>query len=166
MLVHDLQPILVYTTDEVMKYLPASMRDGQTYAALLDWYEAPVERDEYERYLPVHGLLNEVRATFTKAYEEESTKGVFEEKSPQATRAELTLPHEYASALLGDDPVNLAEVFVCSEVCVHEGEELTCEVLPAHGEKCPRCWNWREPVEDGLCERCRDVIASLEREDQ
>ena len=166
MLVHDLQPILVYTTDEVMQYLPASMRDGQMYAALLDWYEAPVARDEYESYLSVYGMLNEVRATFTKAYEEESTKGVFEEKSPQATRAELTLPHEYAHALLGDEGVNLAEVFVCSEVCVHEGDELACEVLPANGEKCPRCWNWREPVEGGLCERCHDVVDALGRKDQ
>ena len=52
MLVHDLQPILVYTTDEVMAHLPESMRDGQTYAALLDWYVAPWTAEEYEKYLP------------------------------------------------------------------------------------------------------------------
>ena len=44
-------------------------------------------------------------------------------------------------------------------------EELSCEVLPANGEKCPRCWNWRELGEDGLCERCHDVVAQLADEE-
>jgi isoleucyl-tRNA synthetase len=35
-------------------------------------------------------------------------------------------------------------------------------VHAAHGEKCPRCWNWRELGEDGLCDRCHDVMASIE----
>ncbi|MBQ3282370.1 MAG: hypothetical protein IJH42_00780, partial [Atopobiaceae bacterium] len=53
----------------------------------------------------------------------------------------------------------LAEVFVCSEVEVVEGEELSVTVEAAHGEKCPRCWNWREPVDEaGLCQRCHDVV--------
>ena len=36
MLLRDLQPILSFTTDEVMAHLPESARDGQTFAALLD----------------------------------------------------------------------------------------------------------------------------------
>ena len=70
MLVRDLQPILVYTTDEVMCHLPASMRDGQEFAALLDWYEAPMAAAEYEPILAAYGLIDEARAAFTKAYEE------------------------------------------------------------------------------------------------
>ena len=165
MLVHDLQPILVYTTDEVMCHLPASMRDGQEFAALLDWYEAPVSDEACAPYQASYDLLNEARAAFTKAYEEVSTTGSLEEKSSQATRAELTLPAEHLAALAGDEPVNLAEVFVCSSVCVHGGEELACEVLPATGEKCPRCWNWRELGEDGLCDRCHDAVAEAGCED-
>ncbi len=41
MLVHAAN--LVYTTDEAMQFLPESMRDGQKYAALLDWYRATEE---------------------------------------------------------------------------------------------------------------------------
>jgi len=162
MLVHDLQPILAYTTDEVMRYLPASMRDGQTYAALLDWYQAPMSTDEYEAQLPAYAAMVEARAAFTKAYEDAQATGVVTEKTSQAARAELTVPAEAYALLSGEDACNLAEPFVCSEVCVHAGKEYACTVLPALGEKCPRCWNWRVPGEDGLCERCHDAIESIE----
>ena len=161
MLVHDLQPILAYTTDEIMEFLPESMRDGQKYAALLDWYENPVSSEVYAKYLPAYKALVDARAAFTKSYEEATTNGTVTEKTTQATRAELTVgPDEYALlGSLGRD--GLAEAFVCSDVCLHEGDELSCEVLPANGEKCPRCWNWRELGEDGLCERCSAVVSAL-----
>ena len=159
MLVHDLQPILVFTCDEVMSHLPASMRDGQTYAALLDWYKAPLAASDYERYLPAYEQLLEVRAAYTKAYEEALASGVVAEKTTQATRAELTLPKATYELLCGEFACDLAEPLVCSSVCVAEGDELSCEVLPATGEKCPRCWNWRELGPDGLCRRCHDVLA-------
>ena len=164
MLVHDLQPVLVYTTDEIMQYLPESMRDGQKYAALLDWYQNPVDADVYQGLLPAYRALVEARGAFTKSYEEATASGVVEEKTTQAARAELTLPQEQYDAL-SQSGCDLAEAFVCSDVCLHAGEELSCEVLPANGEKCPRCWNWRELGEDGLCERCHDVVAQLADEE-
>ena len=75
MLIHDFQPILVYTTDEVMPHLPASMRDNQEHAALLDWYQAPMAADEYEPLLKAHKALAEARGAFTKAYEEAGSGG-------------------------------------------------------------------------------------------
>ena len=164
MLVHDLQPVLVYTTDEIMQYLPESMRDGQKYAALLDWYQNPVDADVYQGLLPAYRVLVEARGAFTKSYEEATASGVVEEKTTQAARVELTLPQEQYDAL-SQSGCDLAEAFVCSDVCLHVGEELSCEVLPANGEKCPRCWNWRELGEDGLCERCHDVVARLADEE-
>ena len=44
-------------TSVYMRYLPASMRDGQTYAALLDWYQAPMSTDEYEAQLPAYAAM-------------------------------------------------------------------------------------------------------------
>lgn len=161
MLVHDLQPILVYTTDEVMAYLPASLRDGQEYAALLDWYQAPWTAEEYEPYLAAYDAAVEARAAFTKAYETAIADGTLTEKTTQAARATLTAPAELHALLSGDLGCDLAEPFVCSEVLLAQGDELTCSVEPAHGEKCPRCWNFRELGEDGLCPRCHDAVAAL-----
>ena len=161
MLVHDLQPILVYTTDEVMSYLPESLRDGQTFAALLDWYQAPWTAETYERYLGVYDAVVEARAAFTKAYEEALAADTLAEKTTQAARATLSAPAETYELLAGDLGCDLAEPFVCSEVELAQGDELTCSVEPAHGEKCPRCWNFRELGEDGLCERCGHAVAAL-----
>jgi isoleucyl-tRNA synthetase len=156
MLLSDLQPILVYTTDEVMAYLPESMRQGQEFAALLDWYEAPLDAEAYAPYLGAYNALAEARAAFTKAYE--LAADTLPEKSAQSARAELTLTSELYAELAGTYGCDLAEVFVCSEVSLTQGEEVSCTVLPARGEKCPRCWNWRELGSDGLCPRCTEAV--------
>ncbi|MDY2788058.1 MAG: isoleucine--tRNA ligase [Atopobium sp.] len=161
MLVHDFQPILVYTTDEVMDFMPESLRDGQTHAALLDWFEAPLSEGQYREYLPVYVAVSAARASYTRAYDAALAAGVITEKTTQATRAELSLPQDLYDLIVAHK-IDLAESFVCSDVCLHVGNELVCEVLPAQGEKCPRCWNWRQLGDDGLCSRCHDAVASLD----
>lgn len=164
MLLHDLQPILVFTCDEALEHMPASLRDGQDFAALLDWYKAPMEPEVWQQYLPAYAAVVEARAAFTKAYETALSEGVITEKTSQAARAVLTLPQELHEVLTGSCGCDLAEPFVCATVEVAAGDELLCEVYPAAGERCPRCWNWRELGEDGLCERCHEVLVALEGE--
>ena len=132
------------------------MRQGQEFAALLDWYEAPLSAEEYKPYLGAYNALADARAAFTKAYE--LAVDTLPEKSAQSARAELTLTSDLYAELAGSYGCDLAEVFVCSEVSLAEGEEVSCTVLPARGEKCPRCWNWRELGSDGLCPRCGDAV--------
>lgn len=156
MLVHDLQPILVYTCDEVMSYLPASMRDDQKFAALLDWYKAPLDDATLEQLLPAYKAMVEVRSAYTKAYEEALAAGTVAEKTTQATRAHIHAPQEIIDQLAD---VDLAEVLVCSAAELVADKSLEVEVHPADGERCPRCWNWRELGDDGLCERCSDAIS-------
>lgn len=158
MLVHDLQPILVYTTDEAMEFLPESLRDGQKFAALLDWYQAPLTHLEYEKLLLAYQVLSDARAAYTKAYETALEAGEITEKTTQATRAEVVLPAE-AFQCVNDADVDFAEVFVCSAVTVSEGSELAVSVFLADGERCDRCWNWRNLGEDHLCHRCHEVVA-------
>ena len=161
MLLRDLQPILCFTTDEVMGHLPASARDGQEFAALLDWWQAPLTHEQLSELLPAYNAMLEARGAFTKANEAALAAGTVTEKTSQATRCVLTLAPEAYKLLSGLEGL-LAESFVCSEVELAEGEELGCEVLPANGEKCPRCWNWRQLGADGLCCRCGKVVASVE----
>ena len=158
MLVHDLQPILVYTTDEAMEFLPESLREGQKFAALLDWYQASLTRLEYEKLLPAYQVLSDARAAYTKAYETALEAGEITEKTTQATRAEVVLPAE-AFQCVNDADVDFAEVFVCSAVTVSEGTELAVSVFLADGERCDRCWNWRNLGEDHLCHRCHEAVA-------
>lgn len=158
MLVRDLQPILVFTTDEAMSHIPASLRDNEEFAALLSWFEAPLKTDEVSAYLSAYETASTLRSSYTKAYEKARTEGVITENSTQATRAELTVPQDMLNALGSCTPEDLAEIFVASCVTLQEGSELSCEVLEAQGDKCPRCWNYRNLVEGGLCVRCAQVM--------
>ena len=159
MLLRDLQPILSFTTDEVMAHLPESARDGQTFAALLDWWSEPLSHDEVAKLLGEYNVLLEARGAYTKANEAALAAGTVSEKTSQATRCVLTLPAEQLELVRGSEAM-LAEAFVCAEVELASGDELACEVLPAHGEKCPRCWNWRPLGADGLCCRCSHAVAA------
>ena len=159
MLVRDMQPILAFTTDEVLAHLPASARDGQEFAALLNWWEAPLAHSEVGGLLATYHAMLEARGVYTKAYEEALAAGVVTEKTSQATRCELSVTAEGMGLLAGCEEL-LAEAFVCSGVTLVAGEELSAKVVPAEGEKCPRCWNWRELGSDGLCCRCHEAVAA------
>ena len=37
-------------------------------------------------------------------------------------------------------------------------KELEFKVEHAKGEKCERCWQYNEHLEDGLCHRCKEVL--------
>ena len=69
--------------------------------------------------------------------------------------------------------------FIVSDVLLENGapaEENVCgtganfpgmriEVLPAAGEKCPRCWmHSTEANAEGLCPRCARVVAAMDVE--
>lgn len=158
MLLHDLQPILVFTCDEVMEHLPASLRDGQEFAALLDWYQAPLSEEETTQHLDCYEAVQSVRALFTKAYETALLEGRITEKTSSAAAAHMHLPQDLYDLLTSEAACDLAEVFVCAEVKLSVADNLSCEVVPADGEKCPRCWNWRDLNEHGVCSRCAEAL--------
>ena len=162
MLLRDLQPILAFTTDEVMAYTPEGIRDGQTYAALLDWYQAPISLDEANALAPVLDAALELRASVTKALEEAREAGTFTKS--QEVRVRATVPAELYGLLTGPDAPDLAEFYIVSEVELVEGDELAVAVEPAHGERCDRCWNYRESTgEHGeyehICSRCFEALS-------
>ena len=160
MLLHDLQPILSFTCDEVMAYAPAACRDGQTYAALMDWYRAPLTSDEAAPYLPAYRAMLAFRDAVTAAFEKERAAGTY--TKTQEVRVEATVPAEMLAELSGETAADLAEICIVSEVALAEGAELAVSVEPAHGERCERCWNYRELGADEkhphLCARCAAVV--------
>lgn len=161
MLLRDLQPILAFTCDEVMAYAPAGARDGQDYAALLDWYQAPIALDEANRYGEVLDAAMELRSVVTKAIEDARGAGTFTKS--QEVRVQATAPAEAYALLTGDLACDLAEFFIVSEVELAQGEEFTATVEAAHGERCDRCWNYRVDTgvhgeHEHICSRCAAAL--------
>ena len=161
MLLRDLQPILSFTCDEVMAYTPEGIRDGQEYAALLDWYRAPITLEEAAELAPVLDAALELRAVVTKALEDKRSEGAFTKS--QEVRVAATVPEASYALLTGDGAPDLAEFFIVSEVELTLGDEVAATVEAAQGERCDRCWNYRTSTgahgaHAHICDRCAEAL--------
>ncbi len=166
MLLRDLQPILAFTCDEVMAYAPAGCRGGETYAAMLDWYQAPISVEEANEYSEVLTAALTLRGAVTKALEDARTAGTFTKS--QEVRISATVPSSDFALLTGERGIDLAEFFIVSEVALTENEDaeddgITVTVDAARGERCDRCWNYREDTgvhgeHKHICSRCAAAL--------
>lgn len=166
MLLRDLQPILAFTCDEVMAYAPAGCRGGETYAAMLDWYQAPISVEEANEYSEVLTAALTLRGVVTKALEDARTAGTFTKS--QEVRISATVPSSDFALLTGERGIDLAEFFIVSEVALMENEDaeddgITVTVDAARGERCDRCWNYREDTgvhgeHEHICSRCAAAL--------
>ena len=77
----------------------------------------------------------------------------------------MTVPADMIADVSSYDPAVFEELFIVSGVEFIEGDELACEVMPAEGEKCPRCWNYRElggnENHPAVCKRCGDALDAI-----
>lgn len=166
MLLRDLQPILAFTCDEVMAYAPAGCRGGETYAAMLDWYQAPISVEEANEYSEVLTAALTLRGAVTKALEDARTAGTFTKS--QEVRISAMVPSSDFALLTGERAIDLAEFFIVSEVALTENEDakddgITVTVEAARGERCDRCWNYREDTgvhgeHEHICSRCAAAL--------
>lgn len=166
MLLRDLQPILAFTCDEVMAYAPAGCRGGETYAAMLDWYQAPISVEEASEYSEVLTAALTLRGAVTKALEDARTAGTFTKS--QEVRVSATVPSSDFALLTGERAIDLAEFFIVSEVALTKNEDaeddgITVTVEAARGERCDRCWNYREDTgvhgeHEHICSRCAAAL--------
>ncbi len=78
----------------------------------------------------------------------------------------VRVPAEMVEVLRARPAGALSELFIVASVEVSEGEgEIAVAVDAASGDKCPRCWNYREIGTDTnhpeVCARCARVLAEL-----
>jgi isoleucyl-tRNA synthetase len=61
----------------------------------------------------------------------------------------------------GVDAERLAEFLMVPSVEFTSADLLAVEAKAAQGKKCPRCWQSRPDVTEGVCGRCDRVLAGL-----
>ena len=172
-------PILPFTCDEIWQAMPHRQGDDvrnivlnemskpyENYAlsdeAMAKWDVLIALRDD------VNGVLETARA---------------DKRIGKALEAHVALYAGDDKAKAALDTVrelNLAELFIVSDVLLEsaapaEGNvvgsgvnypALQIEVLPAAGEKCPRCWMHSTKANaEGLCPRCAAVVAEMDLSD-
>lgn len=105
----------------------------------------------------------EVRESVMKALED--ARGAKVVNKSQEAAVTVTVPKDMFDVLTGFDITMFEELFIVSQVAFILGDEVSVEISRATGEKCPRCWNYRElggnPRHLHVCQRCGDVLDTI-----
>lgn len=156
-IVRLMAPILSFTMEEVWSYL-RSEKDPVS-VQLLDMpqidkaYHNEALAAKWERIIAL-------REEVTKAAEEARRNKVIGHSLDAAV--ELTVNAE-DYALLKPVEDDFADICIVSSATIKEGETLKVEVTAAQGEKCERCWKYRENLDENhLCCRCHDVVKDID----
>ncbi|MFY9630741.1 MAG: isoleucine--tRNA ligase [Candidatus Cybelea sp.] len=146
-------PVLSFTAEEAWQHLPQWARS--TAQSVFDSsFDASRLRAGAEGDLALWELLRELRARVAAS----GSPRDFE------ARVVMTMPMPVYKRLaaLGD---NLREALVVSQLELRTGDAEEFELLRAGGEKCARCWKYRElggdPEHPDICADCAQVVRGL-----
>ncbi len=158
-LVRLLAPVLSFTCEEVWDFMPAGLKDAES-VHLSAWPSVETPAEDAASLRDAYAVVLAVREDVTKALEDARNEKRIG-KSQEASVV-VTAPDDVATVLEARGTVALAELFIVGAVEVRQGEELSVTVDAAPGEKCPRCWNFRQIGVDerhpDVCGRCAEVL--------
>ena len=146
-------PVLSFTAEEAWQHLPQWAR-ATSQSVFDSSFDAGRLRAGAEGDLALWELLRDLRARVAAS----GPPRDFE------ARVVLTMPMPSYKRLaaLGD---NLREALVVSQLELRAGDAEGFELLRAEGEKCARCWKYRElggdPEHPEICADCAQVVRSL-----
>ncbi len=156
-------PVLSFTAEEAWQEIAADLRgdEASVFDSVLSAHDVNVKSLQHD--VEMWELLRQLRARVAAGVE--TPDGTIRDYE---TSAVLVVPHRFVAPLqqLGD---TLREALVVSEIDGIEsaGDDARVDVrlAAAHGEKCRRCWKFRElgvdPGHPSICADCAKVVRSL-----
>ncbi|MEO5568491.1 MAG: isoleucine--tRNA ligase [Gemmatimonadaceae bacterium] len=167
-LISTMAPILSFTADEIYEALPGE-REASIHLSefvKLETRLSDADAVTWQRLITLREAVNKVLERARAA-----------QQIGKSLEADVHL-HSDASAetILGGVNINLAELFIVSHVDFKPAEasladsvnveglgNIGISMTAARGQKCGRCWQYREEVasENELCSRCSSVVASF-----
>jgi isoleucyl-tRNA synthetase len=161
-LVRLVAPVLTFTSEEVWQFMPEALREGHPSVQLAGWPTVEVPAEEAARLRDSYRIVLEVREVVTKALEDARNAKVVNKSQEAAVT--IAGPARMRAAIEERGLDATAEMFIVSAVELAEEGDLSVTVVPASGQKCPRCWNYREigvdPAHPELCGRCAEVLSA------
>jgi isoleucyl-tRNA synthetase len=159
-----ISPILPHTADEVWKYIPDTGLDSVQLSEFPqpqpELYDVKLE-EKWEHFI-------RIRDEALKALEKARKEKVI----GNSLSAALNMYPDPKTAELLKQFDDLAELFIVSQVTLHEGttpqgEAIGIEVAVAEGEKCDRCWvvtpkRGQDSEHPELCQRCTSIVKTME----
>lgn len=180
-LIRMLTPVLSFTAEEAYRYLPKGAGAAATTQLLSmpepdNSFVDEALGEQWEKLLAVReavqAVLEKARADKHIGSSQEAAVHLYATGGAEGGLADLLQAH------LSDLP----GLFIVSDVKLFAGgqsapsgtyygkgpDDLSIEVVRASGEKCERCWNYRElgsvAQHPTLCQRCAGVVLSLQVE--
>lgn len=157
-LVRAISPILVFTSEEIYRYLPKDSASPPS-VHLLQWPQTWAIGYEHEESMRMARLLSyrEVILKTLEQLRENKTIG----NSLEAT-VHLTVPQD-DSAVTESERGLLTEMVMVAHIDVETGTEISCKADRTSWNRCNRCWRYtsevgRYPDHQDLCERCYGVV--------
>src|SRR6185312_4916068 len=159
-LVRLVAPILAFTADEVWSYLPQiEGRQESIHLALFPNPDAITAKDDalLAEWKTLLAIRDEALKSLEEARKDKRIGKALEAKVRiESTGEQAAILDKYAPAL--------KELFNVSAVELALGsDELNAATLPADGEKCNRCWNYRTDTAQygpwsNVCGRCAEAL--------
>ncbi len=172
-LVRTLSPILTFTCDEVWEHYPQTARErvGRVDNILLaGWISADnfipqIPDDEGKKVYEDFAVVLAIRDAVTKALEDARNDQIVNKS--QEARVVIFAPSEMLAKAEKFNMSVFEEALIVSEAEFREGNELSVVIERANGQKCPRCWNYRElgmdSVYPDVCARCAEVLKTFDK---
>jgi isoleucyl-tRNA synthetase len=151
-------PILSFTAEEAWQELPEALKRGRASVFDTSFLKGGDASPALDEAAALWNVLRDLRATVAAS------------ASPRDYEASLTVwaspDHHGRLHALGD---NLREAMVVSQLALERSEgaeSVSAVIAPAAGQKCKRCWKYRElgtdPRHPEICADCANVVKQLE----
>jgi isoleucyl-tRNA synthetase len=170
-------PVLVFTSEEVWRYLPpTAVKSASVHMAIFpvgEKLEVALDEERSKDWERLLAVRDEVLQALEPARAAKTISAGLEARVTLSTSGDLaSILRKHASSLPG--------FFIVSQVELASGkleggmtsaaiEGLEIRVERAHGSKCDRCWNYSTHVGESaeypaLCERCVSALAEIVRD--
>jgi len=161
-IVGAIAPILSFTAEEIYEAMPGE-KLASVHLTDLPKLDASIPAKEVQQWARLLSLRDAVLAILERA---RAAKEI-----GQSLEADITLYGDVDHTL-----IDLAKLFIVSHVDLQPANESVADSVeieglgrigiamkPARGQKCGRCWQYREEVAEelGLCARCQKVVDEL-----
>jgi len=179
-MVRLIAPILVFTSEEIWKYLPKSTDEPESiHISLFPESQAlasGLDKDASEKWAQLAQVRSAVLVALEQARSAKTIGGGLEAKvylhaSPKAAGLRKLLEEKKSvlPALFIVSQVEVAPSAIPAFIPAESLPELSLKIEHAEGAKCERCWNYSTHVGENpryptVCERCTESLAEIERD--
>ncbi len=165
-LVRVLTPVMPHQAEDIWQNTPECQRGGLESILLADWYDIHPEWNN-ETLEEEFGKILKIREVVTRAIEPLRAG----KKVGSSLEVAVYIKSDNAE-LLKQHEQDIADIFIVSQAYVAESapaeilneyseDGITVWVIKAEGEKCSRCWKYRNLNSDGICKDCQEAVEDV-----